>query len=145
MHGIFLMLLLVLFLILWSPGMDAETSKRMACLSNVKSLGFAAEMYRSDFDDRYWPNGQPITLVASYWKPHSLPLNCPSTHVAYRFNSALNGATAYNVKEPERTVEFYEGIEAGLAFVHQGKATVSFVDGHRRLIPSNLPVILGKK
>lgn len=113
-----------------------ERARSIWCLSNCKQLGLAAMMYVADYDDVFPPSVKWDSAVEPYFKNRAF-LSCPLDKrgsISYSMNPALAGATATQVLYPAETVLFYDGKDGKFNFRHQGKAAVTFADGHGELI-----------
>lgn len=115
-----------------------DKARQMICLANLRQITMAAHMHMQDHDEI-------ITLKAASYSTQLKPyvrnldeiFHCPvdkSGNVSYSFNKNLQNVKAENVREPSKTVMFYEGQGGQLEFRHEGKACVGFVDGHTKMV-----------
>lgn len=130
-------------------GNTKASSKRTACLSNLKRLAVATEVYRADADDRLPPQAwfQPLKAILK----NQDFLGCPEVftqskkEVGYAMNLPLVGAQYAKIRQPTSTVLFFEvdalrpDVVANLAARnrdrHQGKGSnVSYADTHAKFI-----------
>jgi len=113
-----------------------DRARSIWCLSNVKQLGLAALMYVADYEDVFPPAVKWESAVEPYYKNRAV-LACPLDKrgsVSYSMNPALSRAIVTQVLFPADTVLFYDGKDGKFNFRHQGKAAVTFADGHAELI-----------
>lgn len=97
-----------------------ETARSSSCLSNLKQLGTAAQLYIQDFDGRFFPGGQNVGITPRdrldpYTKNTRIWV-CPSeTHatvkagtdpryVSYMFNGQLANKVDGSIRTPADTV-----------------------------------------
>ena len=132
-------------------GNSKEAAKRFACLSNVKQLTVAMNLYAEKFDGRYptpswWPQ---LKLTV---KNEGL-LTCPQMYTEKKRNGyamylALVGLRAADFKDPAKEILIFEtaalgeGVVANLAAMvgerHNGGSNLGFADGHakfRKAVP----------
>lgn len=119
------------------------------CRSNLKQLGYALQIYMTDSDERLPPTGWAAELEP-YIKNEDM-LTCPivsrdrKAKFGYAMNSEVMGIDAAKVKDPAKTVVFFEtdalgrGVVANLAARnrdrHKGKSHVAYLDTQARAIP----------
>ncbi|MFQ5809184.1 MAG: hypothetical protein ACE5JM_06160, partial [Armatimonadota bacterium] len=127
-----------------------------ACLSNMKQLCLATQMYADDAG--LLPTEQWTDQLAAYTRNRALYAcpGAPERPVGYAINEALIGALLPEIKRPAQTVLFYEsdpghdlpfgGPDAVIGQPrHDGKVVVGFVDGHARLMsPDELRQLLAQ-
>ena len=114
-----------------------DAARSTACLSNMKQICLAALIFIQDADERF-------SLKAASYKKSLMPytkneaiFKCPSDvggGSSYSFNSNLAGIRQAKIKAPAETVMIYEGKNGQLDFRHDGRAAVSFADGHAKLL-----------
>lgn len=120
-----------------------------SCLSNVKQLGLAFQMYVEDYDGRFPRSAEWMDSTYPYNKNKSV-YHCPSlqaTHPSgfgYAFNSSLALHTLDKNKTAAKVVVLYDASDllwnanapgrAGMANPprHQGGNNVGFADGHAK-------------
>lgn len=132
-----------------SVGNTKASTKRVACLSNLKQLAVATEVYRADADDRLPLQSWFQPLKALLRNPDFLgcfEVFTPSKkEVGYAMNLPLVGAQYAKIRQPASTVLFFEtdalrsDVVANLAARnrdrHQGKGSnVSYADTHAKFI-----------
>lgn len=100
-----------------------EKARTIACVSNLKQIGFAALMYSMDYDEGLFPNQQGDTPWGSGqgWTEAIYPYNksrqiyqCPSgpnraTEAQYLWNDRLTNGVLFLVDQPTQTIMFYDG------------------------------------
>lgn len=125
---------------------DGRSHPKTQCLSNVKQLAVAMQIYMSDADERLPAHGWLPELVP--YMRNEEPLTCPEVLPAkygYAMNVALMGIDGGKVKDPARAILFFEtdalgrGVVANLAARnrdrHDGKGSnVSYLDSHAKSI-----------
>lgn len=126
------------------------------CLSNVRQLGVAILMYMEECDDALPPEPTWYDALSPYIKDLNI-LHCPKdreSHCSYVYNSMLP-RSAKEVKQPEKTVLFFEGecVWNGQAIFEgarrhddqenpaERRVVVSFMDGHAGLYRGVPPLI----
>ncbi len=122
---------------------ESEASEREQCVTHMKQLTMAALMYADDNDDH-------LPVAASWWEEIGLYagfdttlLECPesASPYGYAMNQRLSRVLVNDVREPDRTVLFFEsdldivnasgGTEAlAPGGRHNGQYTLAFLDGH---------------
>ena len=90
-------------LLLPSLGKARESARQAVCLSNMKQVGFAGEMYSDDNDDFLMPRNVSGDDGAMGWRTLILPYTSDSDEIAYCPSSKLtfgldrlNAGTGYN-------------------------------------------------
>ncbi len=114
--------------------MDSDGVTQM-CLSNLKQVSLATQMYLQDFDETFPPIKKDYKkMVAPYLKRPAV-FFCPAApKTAYTLNTNLQGLKVKSVRMPRQTVLLYDGKKGKLEYRHDGRASVSFVDGHAKLV-----------
>lgn len=136
----------IVFPILASTG--GHGAPNATCLYNLKELGFALQIYASDYDERLPATGWGDELKPFYKNEDML--TCPivrkeqQTAFGYAMNSEVMGIDASKVKDPAKAVVFFEtdalgrGVVANLAARnrdrHKGKSHVAYLDTQARAI-----------
>jgi prepilin-type processing-associated H-X9-DG protein len=125
-----------------------EKAQQTSCLSNVKELMLADNMYASDFNDklpaaRDWPSA-----VFPYTKNREIFL-CPSDGrgekqkqgaypLSYTMSQAMGGMVLGDIKHPDQVgvvfdgTQIFGGAEAAATDRHQEGLNVGFGDGHAK-------------
>ena len=120
-----------------------------SCQSNLRQIGTALQIYLTDSDERLPPTAWGDELKPFY-KNEGM-LTCPivsrdrKAKFGYAMNSAVMGIDASKVKDPAKTVVFFEtdalgrGVVANLAARnrdrHMGRSNVAYLDSHVKPIP----------
>ena len=114
-------------------------------LKNLKDLSVATMNFSQDYDSIAASPEYLEEYVAPYLKNTS-SFFVPNSYEHYSFNANLSGRYIENfagvfveplanlVVNPEKVVLFYEGRDEKLNFRYDGKAAVSFADGHVALV-----------
>ncbi len=98
-------------LIFWPPPFRNErvSARGTACLSNLKQLATANQIYLTDFDNRFPPENW-ADATEPYRKNEDL-LNCPENFERGGYGYAMNTAVVGNVfvqPDMDRTVLYFE-------------------------------------
>ncbi len=125
----------------WKQGTPQDAAQQNAiartCLSNQRQLGLALMMYVQDYDDMLPRKSAPYKAqLMPYVKNDQVfhcPLDAPGA-LSYTYNSSLYATNIKTVKSPAQTVLIYEGKDMQMDFRHEGKATITFADGHVKQI-----------
>ena len=120
-----------------SSASDSQRAAAQACLANMKQLGIAVTAYAQDHDILLPRKDVPLMTQTRSYVKNDQAYHCPldaAGVVSYTFNASMFGVSLASVEEPARTVLLYEGKNRQLNFRHEGRAIVSFADGHARLI-----------
>lgn len=120
---------------------DSEQS-----LKNLKALSLGAQQFSQDYNSIAVAPEYLQIMISPYVASRSL-FYVPNSYEPYAFNANLSGiniekdAGAIFIDPPvkfvansERVILFYEGRDEKLNFRYDGKAAVSFVDGHAALV-----------
>lgn len=124
-------------------------ARRYQCLTNLKQLALGALQMIQDYDQKFafktaalykvpdappgweqWP--EMARAISPYVKNRAL-FTCPAddeNSFSYSVNPQLENVVFADIKEPSKTVLFYDGKEGQLDFHHEGRANIAFVDGH---------------
>jgi prepilin-type processing-associated H-X9-DG protein len=121
-----------------------ESARKAVCLSNMKNLSLAMQMFLADNNDRFPDADRWVAALEDYVRNADV-LKCPSDEsdavCSYAMNSALSGASMADVFDPVFTIVFFEtrhpgdnpvgGIEDVVApGRHNGGNSYGFADGH---------------
>jgi len=122
-----------------------EAARTTACLSNVKQLGLAMQMYASENDDHLPPSASWTEAASPYIKSARGLWRCPSAHTqepCYAMNWKLNKADINTLPRPQDTVMIFESVPGrnqvgGIELLpspprHLGMENLGFADGHVR-------------
>ncbi|HVT12655.1 MAG TPA: hypothetical protein VHE55_10340 [Fimbriimonadaceae bacterium] len=111
-------------------------------------------MYAQDFDDRLPPSRQWRTASVDYYRnafyPDDRQLRCPDAKSpwTYAMNSALSKLGTGSMTHPETTALIFDadsqvpdayGGRDMFRLRHSGLGTVSFADGHAKLVKPDDP------
>jgi prepilin-type processing-associated H-X9-DG protein len=109
-----------------------KAAKKTECLTNLRRITMAAMMSSADTNDVYKFNASNVRAVLQPYLKNDKVWYCPDAPktVSYSFNARLAGKKLTQIKDPSKTVLFYEGANGKLAFRHGGVAAVAFADGH---------------
>ena len=123
----------------------ARTSmKKAVCLSNMKNLSLAMQMYLADHEDGFPEADRWVEELAEYCKDESV-LKCPEDDseaaCSYGMNAALSGKTLDEIGDSSGVVVFFETASpgdnpvGGVADIadpprHLGGNSYGFTDGH---------------
>jgi prepilin-type processing-associated H-X9-DG protein len=113
-----------------------EKSRQTACLSNVKQLVLAFQMYAGDHGDRLPLADSWVSAVWPYAKNRGLfvcPTDRKGSTLSYAMPWSMSEAKLGDIPEPERTPIVYDADGSG-AFAprHNGGGNVGFADGHAK-------------
>jgi hypothetical protein len=147
---------LVPFVALCAYGMDRgvadwqrrrERPRLQWCLSNVKQVGTALQMYAQDWNDRFPPAANFPEAARPYLKrpQQSLlgsGLACPSSLRTYLFNHALSGAETRAIEDPQRTPAIRDAVPHRLGR-RERRVVMGFADGHARTVAATDPAATG--
>jgi hypothetical protein len=127
----------------------SHPATNVACQSNLRQIAASLSIYTSDYDERLPPAGWAEEL-RPFYKNEDM-LTCPivsrdrKAKFGYAMNSAVMGIDASKVKDPAKTVVFFEtdalgrGVVANLAARnrdrHKGKSHVGYLDIQARAVP----------
>lgn len=119
----------------------AQASRKaleLSCLSNLKQLGTALVMFLQDHQNQFAL--KPESYEAAIWEyvKNERLFHCPCsdqpTLRSYTFNAALAGLSPRQLLTPSKTVLLYEGTRLAMAFRHEKKAGIVFVDGRSKMV-----------
>ena len=121
-----------------------ESARKASCLSNVKNLSLAMQMYAADNDDSLPEASGWVEALMDYIMDESV-LKCPDDEseatCSYGMNEALSGKSLAELANPEEVVVFFETANPGDNPVggaedvvdpprHMGGNNYGFGDGH---------------
>jgi len=119
-----------------------ERAQASVCITNLKQLNMALNMYSADYDQRFPLKDNWNESLQPYYKKRSV-LICPSVGdgtPSYGANDLIAGIQQSDVKSPFALVSFFDSIpglnESGGEELlpspprHLGRNNVGFVDGH---------------
>jgi prepilin-type processing-associated H-X9-DG protein len=122
-----------------------SSASKVNCLSNMKQLGIAEQMYQSDYDDHFADRGTWIDKTATY-TPNDRVFTCPAVRkehreYGYAASTALSGKKGSEIKMPTTEIDLFETSKLvrnangdpnaeGWPSRHGPGRSVSFVDGH---------------
>ena len=120
-----------------------DQAKKSACQSNLKQLGLAILQYSQDYDERFPDAEKWCEETALYFNRNNRLLACPSEDFpfGYAMNRNLSKVSRSKIKEPERTVLFFDSTKGtvnandiGESLPRPGRHlernNFCFVDGH---------------
>jgi len=125
-----------------------ESARKTQCLSNVKNLALAMNMYLADYD-AFPPADQWTTALEDYVKNEAV-FKCPSdpsdAKCSYGMNAGLTAKPVSAIEDLARAVAIYETAHPGdcprggkddlvLPGRHLGGNNFGFVDGHAKWVP----------
>ena len=120
------------------------SAQKSVCLSNVKNLSLAMQMYLVDYDDQFPEADGWVEALADYIGDESV-LKCPEddseARCSYGMNAALSGRSVGELENPAEIVVFYETASPGDNPVggaedvvdpprHPNGNSYGFADGH---------------
>jgi hypothetical protein len=99
---------------IWPFAHQGQGGRKVACLSNVKNLALALQMYLADNDDAFPRADSWCESLEDYIKNWDV-LQCPSVRdrggereCDYAFNDALGGANVSDLADPATAVAIFE-------------------------------------
>jgi len=114
-----------------------ETAQMEACMTNMKQLSRAIQMYTADYDGRLPVFGMRA-LIGAYVQPGAKVLRCPSDDtpqlISYALNPDFAGWILSQIETPERTVLLYEGDDEDIIMRHKDGLNIVCPDGQVRWI-----------
>jgi len=99
-----------------------DNEYRSSCMSNLKVIGLACELYASDNGDKFPPlssNGKGWTELISYKAQKVIPFSCPAGEKSigptsdYFYNARLARFTYARIYEPTNVIAFGDGMDNG--------------------------------
>ncbi len=105
-----LFLLAVAWLVGGARQDEAAHRARRTCLSNVKNMVLAFQMYAADYDDRFPPAGGWCDRIEDYAKNRDV-YRCPNVEgldCGFAYNAALGGASLADLTDLSRAVAIFE-------------------------------------
>jgi len=134
--------LVAIFLVFPIYKKSKASAQKAVCLSNVKSLARAVQMYLADNDDVFPDAGNWCEALRPYAKNDEVFIcpTAPGLRCAYAYNAALSGVRLDALADPVRTIAIFES-EAGWNAHggpellseeprHLGGDDLGFADGH---------------
>ena len=120
-----------------------KASEASTCISNLRSLGTAMEIYMTDFDDRFPPGDRWEDLLSKYLGANNESLNCPlaQTRYGYAMNRNMALMPADKIEDPESIILLFEvessipnpcGASESEVFRHNETCNVFLVTGLAR-------------
>jgi prepilin-type processing-associated H-X9-DG protein len=126
-----------------------ESARKAICLSNMKNLALAMQMWLADHDDRFPTTERWVDELMPYLRNEEV-LKCPAdesgARSSYALNRAVIGKRLTDVEDPSALVVFYETANPGENPVggpedvasparHLGGNSFGYADGHARWVP----------
>lgn len=146
--GVLSFLLVAIF---WPVGYARGAAKKTACLSNIKQLALAEQLYAADFDDRFTSANRWIDETKPYTKADAMAVRyiytCPSVPkdkpFGYAMADDMSKALTTKIKHPEDQVLLFEtpnlvpnahfsAAAPGVPWRHNGFRNFGFADGHAK-------------
>lgn len=119
-----------------------EKARQTSCLSNVKQIALALQMYTKDYDDALPPAAGWQDRVLPYLN-HEQIFRCPTREGAlphYALSPYVAGRKLGEIADPDTTVMVYEVDASGQpVFPHNDGANYGFVDGHAKWFSKDNP------
>jgi prepilin-type processing-associated H-X9-DG protein len=123
---------------------SATASKRSSCLSKGKQIAISLLMYTEDYDNRY-PASRSWRTVTAEYRGNGPELRCDESdsRSSYAMNRAMSAKAMEKVKNLNDTVLLFEADSADVNFSggkedflarHGGMGTISYADGHSKLV-----------
>ncbi len=130
--------------VLFRPRESGGLDPHSRCLSNVKNLSLAIQMYLADYDDWFPDANQWVAALSEYYKNEDV-LRCPEDGSAalcsYGMNEDLGGIALEAIARQAEVVVFFEAAQSGDNPIggpgdvvspgrHWGGSHYGFADGH---------------
>lgn len=133
-----------------------EKARQITCLTNLKQIGIAAQMYAQDNDQTLPPAGQWSDTLQPFLghRTEERPLfHCPavpeSAAYGYAYNSRVAGKSVLHIASPDSTLLVYDSTtwtknasDPGTSLPPDGRHNngnnVSFADGHARWLRADV-------
>jgi prepilin-type processing-associated H-X9-DG protein len=130
-----------------------ESARKVQCLSNVKNVALAVQMYVAD-NDKFPEADKWVDQLTDYLANEEV-LKCPEdksdAKCSYGFNASLSGKSAAEIADPSRLVVIYETVEPGdcpsggaedvaSPARHIGGNNFGYADGHAKWCREGEPV-----
>ena len=126
-------------------------AKSISCMSNIRNLGTAVQMYVQDYDDNFPVADKWTERIYPYYKNYNIT-RCPSVSTTdngqygYAYNDKIAGVNLGKIKNPAIYSLIYDSSNlqknAHDAFTslpvparHGNGNVVTYVDGHVKLVP----------
>jgi hypothetical protein len=86
------------------------TARKAVCLSNVKNISLAMQMYASDNDDRFPPADEWCDTLQGYVKDADVYrcVSAPEHPCGYAYNAALSEVAYDALQDPTATIAVFE-------------------------------------
>ncbi len=144
-----LTILAALFLPVTACACGGESSKRAACVSNLKQQGLAMLMYANDWDNVLPHRDRWMDAVKAYTHNQSIFKDSEVKGeglYGYSFNADLSEANTEPLKNPEKVSMTYDSINLGrnasdrvnslpVEGRHGGRNGMGYLDGHAKSVP----------
>ena len=116
-------------------GRAKDKAQATACLSNVRQLTMALQMYATEHGEKL-PNAESWEEDSSEYLFNEEILTCPTTGKHYVFNRKLSGVDLRDIRKPAEVPLLWEpSLHAGgLVGPHGGQFNVCYVDGHAKMV-----------
>ena len=111
-------------------------AKEASCLNNGKQMALASVMYVQDYDERFPRKSDSYKKVIYPYIKNEAVFTCPldpKGTLSYSYNTSLQGVSLAAITKPAITIVYYEGKARKPLYRHNGKAMISFADGHAKL------------
>lgn len=107
---------------------EREKAEDSQCIANMRQLALTVLMLADDAHGKFPTAKQYRDTLAKAPRVQICP-RCGTTD-SYAYNAAVIGKAKSTMKNPEKTVLFYEAKQGKPDFRHHGKMCVAFADGH---------------
>jgi len=127
-----------------------ESARKAVCLSNVKNMALAINMYATDYD-AYPPGDRWCDAISDYVKNQDV-FTCPDApdqDCAFAYNVELDGAPWNDIADPGREIAIFESdagwnVFGGMELLtpeprHLGGDNYGYADGHAAWEPRSTP------
>lgn len=116
-----------------------ESARVSMCMSNMKQLALAAQMYAMDHNGKLPDRLNWRAQIKDYLGVPLEEMQCPVGESIYAFNKNLGGIKDSQIADPTETIMFFEaerdlpnatGSRADAILPHQGEGNFAYADGH---------------